>query len=194
MSSTWFRNVTALKTKIPFLNDSTLLYEHYILIAETAESNLYNYNGGHDYNKDIIAEGEYEQVVAKVCTIAPSFDTGSCKWKPNNKDCCGFIRMCKKALDEATESETIPYDVHGIIFWNHVRYDYIVKMFENQPNIEKIRMYNNDALITHDMKTYIKTKDKIRRMIEDYKEYICKKTDIKFEDYYNEKKEYYESF
>lgn len=171
MSSTWFKSVTALKVSIPYRN-SGLSYDNYVLIAETAESNVTNCNGGHDYHRWIYAEGEYDEVMRKVFAGAISFDNGGCKWKPNKKDSIGFIRACKKALDNAVEATELPYDVTGYVFWGNKRYDYIFDLFENIEGITKRKFYGDDILVAKDITTYITNKRRINSIIEDYKERV----------------------
>ena len=172
MSSTWFKSLSALKINIDY-RGSGITYTNYILIAETAESNLVNSNGGHDYHKWIFAEGEYEEVMRKVCQGACDFDNGMAKWKPNHKDSVGFIRMVKKALDEAQEVDEntpIPYYLTGYVLFHGRVYDKLMDVFENVENIEKKKFYGEDVLIAKTIKSYIINKRKVLKMIEDYKE------------------------
>lgn len=97
MSSTWFKSLSALKVEIDW-HGTGFTYTNYVLIAETAESNVVNNNGGHSYHKWIYACGEYDEIMRKVCRGACDFDNGMAKWKPNHKDSVGFIRMVKKHL------------------------------------------------------------------------------------------------
>lgn len=173
MSSTWFKDVRALQTNVHYGKaDGGYNEINYILIANTAESNLYNYNGGHDYNECIIAEGEYFEVMRKVCQIAVDFDSGSAKWKPNNKDSCGFIRMCKKAIESAVETNVIPYNIRAIMMWNGKKYHYIFELFENKANVIKEKFYGEDCLTTRDVATYTTIKRQIWQMIRDYNERV----------------------
>lgn len=168
MSSTWFKSLSALKLDIVY-RDGGYPYTNYLLIAETAESNVTNDNGGHDYHKWIYAEGEYDEIMRKVCQGAVDFDNGMAKWKPNHKDSVGFIRMVKKALENAKEATTIPYYLTGTIFWDTESiYKELFPYFENVANIEKKKMYGYDALVTEDIKTYIVNKRKINRIIFNY--------------------------
>ena len=168
MSSTWFKSLSALKLDIVY-RDGGYPYTNYLLIAETAESNVTNDNGGHDYHKWIYAEGEYDEIMRKVCQGAVDFDNGMAKWKPNHKDSVGFIRMVKKALENAKEATTIPYYLTGTIFWDTESiYKEFIPHFEDVENIEKKKMYGYDALVTEDIKTYIVTKRKINRIIQHY--------------------------
>ena len=172
MSSTWFKSLSALKINIDYRGRG-ITYTNYILIAETAESNLVNSNGGHDYHKWIFAEGEYEEVMRKVCQGACDFDNGMAKWKPNHKDSVGFIRMVKKALDEAQEVDEntpIPYYLTGYVLFHGRVYDKLMDVFENVENIEKKKFYGEDVLIAKTIKSYIINKIKVLKMIEDYKE------------------------
>lgn len=168
MGSTWFKSLSALKLDIVY-RDGGYPYTNYLLIAETAESNVTNDNGGHDYHKWIYAEGEYDEIMRKVCQGAVDFDNGMAKWKPNHKDSVGFIRMVKKALENAKEATTIPYYLTGTIFWDTESiYKEFIPLFENVANIEKKKMYGYDALVTEDIKTYIVNKRKINRIIQNY--------------------------
>ena len=191
MSSTWFKSLSALKINIDY-RGSGITYTNYILIAETAESNLVNSNGGHDYHKWIFAEGEYEEVMRKVCQGACDFDNGMAKWKPNHKDSVGFIRMVKKALDEAQEVDEntpIPYYLTGYVLFHGRVYDKLMDVFENVENIEKKKFYGDDVLIAKTIKSYIMAKRKVLKMIEDYKEsFVNKET---FEQWLDENKEDY---
>jgi hypothetical protein len=168
MSSTWFKSLSALKLDIVY-RDGGYPYTNYLLIAETAESNVTNDNGGHDYHKWIYAEGEYDEIMRKVCQGAVDFDNGMAKWKPNHKDSVGFIRMVKKALENAKEATKIPYYLTGTIFWDTESiYKEFIPHLEDVANIEKKKMYGYDALVTEDIKTYIVTKRKINRIIQHY--------------------------
>ena len=161
MSSTWFKSLSALKINIDY-RGSGITYTNYILIAETAESNLVNSNGGHDYHKWIFAEGEYEEVMRKVCQGACDFDNGMAKWKPNHKDSVGFIRMVKKALDEAQEVDEntpIPYYLTGYVLFHGRVYDKLMDVFENVENIEKKKFYGEDVLIAKTVKRNANTKN-----------------------------------
>lgn len=172
MSSTWFKSVSALKVKIDYYKNS-YPYTNYILIAETAESNVTNNNGGHDYHKWILAEGEYDEVMRKVFAGAIDFDNGMSKWKPNHKDSVGFIRMCKKALESAVEATELPYYLTGYVFWgNSKHYNFIFDLFGKMEGIEKRKFYGEDVLVAKDIKTYITSKRRINMMIEDYKERV----------------------
>lgn len=190
MSSTWFKSVSAFKKKIHYGKSDGGYDEYgYVLIAETAESNLINYNGGHDYHKWIMSCGDYFSVLRDVCRCAIDFDTGSSQWKPNHKDSCGFIRMCKKALEEAKDKDIIPYNIIGYIFWGSKQYDYIFDLFGNKENIEIKKQYDGNVMISQDMKTYITIKANVFRMIEDYKDRAEKV--INFKDWINNHKDWY---
>lgn len=172
MSSTWFKSLSAIRIDIDYLGNG-ITYPNYILIAETAESNVINSNGGHDYSKWIYAEGEYDEIMRQVCQGACDFDNGMAKWKPNHKDSVGFIRMVKKALDEADlieEDKPLPYYLTGYILFHGRVYDELMNVFENVENIEKKKFYGDDVLIAKTIKSYIINKRKVLRMIEDYKD------------------------
>lgn len=190
MSSTWFKSVRALKTIFTRRSGN---FTNYILIAETAESNVINSNGGHDYHEWIMSSGDYDEIMRDVYKSAFYFDNGLNKWKPNAKDGCGFVRMCKKALDKAIESTTIPYNITGYLYWdNNKDFDYIIKLFSNIPNIKKISWYGNDTLITNDVQTYIKYNRRIHSIIKDYKEkVVTEPTTMKFEDWFENHKDWY---
>ena len=191
MSSTWFKSVSALKVKIDYYKNG-YPYTNYILIAETAESNVTNYNGGHDYSKHILAEGEYDEVMRKVYAGAVEFDNGLSQWKPNRKDGCGFIRMCKKALDEAVEATELPYYLTGYVFWGGKHYRYIFDLFEDVEGIEKKKFYGEDVLVAKDIATYITNKRRINMMIEDYKERVISESDtMPFKEWINNHKKWY---
>ena len=188
MGSTWFKSVSALKMNIDY-RGSGITYTNYILIAETAESNVYNSNGGHDYHKWIYAEGEYDEVMRKVAVGACDFDNGMAKWKPNHKDSVAFMRMVKKALDEAVEATELPYYLKGYVFWGTSKtYHKFIELFENAEGIVKEKFYGEDVLVAKDIKAYIMSKRKINRMIEDYKESLVSRES--FEDWlgYNEER------
>jgi hypothetical protein len=171
MSSTWFNNVRALKKEC---NNGIWQETKYILIANTAESNVYNNNGGHDYHEGIIAFGTYEQVMREIGSWAYQFDNGVNKWKPNHKDSVGFMKVCKKALQEAESAIKIPYNINGIIMWQtHNQFEYIFDLYANTENVKQKTMYNDLVLYTDDIETYINVKGEINRMIQDYKEYIA---------------------
>lgn len=168
MSSTWFKSLSALKVKIDW-HGTGFTYTNYVLIAETAESNVVNNNGGHDYHKWIYACGEYDEIMRKVCRGACDFDNGMAKWKPNHKDSVGFIRMVKKALDEATEANELPYYLTGYVHFGGGIYDKFIELFENVEGIEKKKFYGENVLVAKDIKIYIRYKKKIENMIEHYK-------------------------
>ena len=191
MSSTWFKSLSAIRIDIDYRGNG-ITYPNYILIAETAESNVTNSNGGHDYHKWIYAEGEYEEVMRKVCQGACDFDNGMAKWKPNHKDSVGFIRMVKKALDEAEiieEDKPLPYYLTGYILFNGRFYNKLMNVFENVENVEKKKFFGDDVLIAKTIKSYIINKRKVLRMIEDYEHSLINKES--FEKWLDENKDNY---
>ena len=191
MSSTWFKSLSAIRIDIDY-RGTGITYPNYILIAETAESNVTNDRGGHDYHKWIYAEGEYDEVMRKVCQGACDFDNGMAKWKPNHKDSVGFIRMVKKALDEAEiieEDKPLPYYLTGyILFYGRV-YNKLMDAFENVEGVEKRKFYGEDVLAAKTIKSYIINKRKVLRMIEDYKESLVNRES--FEDWLDYNKDNY---
>lgn len=192
MSSTWFKSVSALKVQIDYRKNGYPC-TNYVLIAETAESNVVNHNGGHDYSKWILAEGEYDEVMRKVFAGAIDFDNGMSKWKPNAKDSVGFIRMCKKALETAVEATELPYYLTGYVFWGASKhYGYIFDLFEKVEGIEKRKFYGEDVLVAKDIATYIINKRRINMMIEDYKERVISEANtMPFKDWIVKHKDWY---
>lgn len=191
MSSTWFKSLSAIRIDIDYRGNG-ITYPNYILIAETAESNVTNSNGGHDYHKWIFAEGEYDEIMRKVCQGACDFDNGMAKWKPNHKDSVGFIRMVKKALDEAElieEDKPLPYYLTGYILFYGKVYNKLMDAFEDVEGLEKRKFYVNDVLVAKTIKSYIINKRKVLRMIEDYKESFVNRES--FEDWLDENKDSY---
>ena len=193
MSSTWFKNVRALKTDLHFGTTYTYTETGYILIADTAESNVTDDKGGHPYHEWIVASGTFDEVMRKVCMIAVDFETGMAKWKPNAKDAAGFIRMCKKALENAKDAETIPAYLDGILFWCESKhYAYIVELFKDKANIEKKMRWNNEVLVSNHIETYIKTKSKINSLIESYNNgVITEPTTMPFKEWFENQKDYF---
>jgi hypothetical protein len=191
MSSTWFKSLSAIRIDIDY-HGNGITYPNYILIAETAESNVTNDRGGHDYHKWIYAEGEYDEIMRKVCQGACDFDNGMAKWKPNHKDSVGFIRMVKKALDEAElieEDKPLPYYLTGyILFYGRV-YNKLMEVFEDVEGVEKRKFYGEDVLVAKTIKSYIINKRKVLRMIEDYKESLVNRES--FEDWLDYNKDNY---
>ena len=197
MGSTWFKSVRALKTDISFYN-GTYTETQYVLIAETADSNLRNFNGGHDYHEWIYASGNYLNVMRQVCRYSVDFDSGIAKWKPNAKDSCGFIRMCKKALDDAKEATTIPNSILGIIFYgdndNRV-FRSIIDLYKDKANVVVKKMYGNDVLTSQDLKTYILISRDVENMKDDYKNNFFRHNACPsfFNEWIEEKKEWYKT-
>jgi hypothetical protein len=172
MSSTWFRKVYAIKTDIEHGSDQ---YRYtrtgYILIAETAESNVVDDNGGHPYNAHIISSGEYDNVLKDVCESAYYFDLGMNKWKPHSKDSAGFIRICKKALEAATYADKLPYNVTGYLMFlykGNPAHEQIRRLFRGVPNASVKTFYGSKVLVTDDVKTFISAKGLINRIFRDY--------------------------
>lgn len=172
MSSTWYRKVYAIKTDIEHGSEK---YRYtrtgYILIAETAESNVTNNNGGHPYSAHIIAFGEYDNVLRDVCESAYYFDLGMSKWKPHSKDSAGFIRTCKKALEAATYADKLPYNVTGHLMFLHKgnkAHEQIRRFFRVVPNVSVKAFYGSKTLVTDDVKTFILAKGLINRIFRDY--------------------------
>ena len=128
----------------------------------------------------------------KVCQGACDFDNGMAKWKPNHKDSVGFIRMVKKALDEAElieEDKPLPYYLTGyILFYGRV-YNKLMDVFEDVEGIEKRKFYGEDVLVAKTIKSYIINKRKVLRMIEDYKESLVNRES--FEDWLDYNKDNY---
>ena len=191
MSSTWFKSLSAIRIDIDY-RGTGITYPNYILIAETAESNVTNNRGGHDYHKWIYAEGEYDEIMRQICQSAYNFDNGMAKWKPNHKDSVGFIRMVKKALDEAElieEDKPLPYYLTGyILFYGRV-YNKLMDVFEDVEGVEKRKFYGEDVLVAKTIKSYIINKRKVTRMIEDYKESLVNRES--FEDWLDYNKDNY---
>lgn len=191
MSSTWFKSLSAIRIDIDY-RGTGITYPNYILIAETAESNVINDRGGHDYHKCIYAEGEYDEIMRNVCQGAYNFDNGMAKWKPNHKDSVGFIRMVKKALDEAElveEDKPLPYYLTGYILFHGRVYNKLMDVFEDIEGIEKRKFYGEDVLVAKTIKSYIINKRKVLRMIEDYKESLVNRES--FEDWLDYNKDNY---
>lgn len=191
MSSTWFKSLSAIRIDIDY-RGTGITYPNYILIAETAESNVTNNRGGHDYHKWIYAEGEYDEIMRQICQSAYNFDNGMAQWKPNHKDSVGFIRMVKKALDEAEiieEDKPLPYYLTGYILFHGRVYDKLMSVFENVEGIEKKKFYGEDVLVAKTIKSYIINKRKVLRMIEDYKESLVNRES--FEDWLDYNKDNY---
>ena len=187
MSSTWFKSMEAIK--INFKNFWGYEEEHYLLIAETAESNLTNDRGGHDYHRWIYSSGTFYDIMKEVCKSAYYFEDGSSKWKPNAKTAEGFIRICKKALEEAKETDgKIPYYLSGIMFWGDgKKLNHIIEIFKDKENVELKTRYNSPVLETKDIETYIKTKKIIQELIESYNQSGEHKTKS-FKDWFEENK------
>ena len=191
MSSTWFKSLSAIRIDIDY-RGTGITYPNYILIAETAESNVTNDRGGHDYHKWIYAEGEYDEIMRQICQSAYNFDNGMAKWKPNHKDSVGFIRMVKKALDEAEiikEDKPLPYYLTGYILFHGRVYNKLMNVFENVEGVEKRKFYGEDVLVAKTIKSYIINKRKVTRMIEDYKESLVNRES--FEDWLDYNKDNY---
>jgi hypothetical protein len=193
MSSTWFKNVRALKTDLHYGTAYHFTETGYILIADTAESNVTNDNGGHPYHEWIMAEGTYDEVLRKVCQIAIDFETGMAKWKPNAKDACGFIRMCKKALENAKYADNIPAYLDGYLFWCESKhYAYIVDLFKDKANVEKKMSWGNEVLTCNHIETYIRTKARINALINDYNDKVISEPNtIGFKEWIEKNKDFY---
>jgi hypothetical protein len=147
--------------KINFKNFWGYEEENYLLIAETAESNLTNDRGGHDYHEWIYACGTFCDIMKEVCKSAYYFEDGSNKWKPNAKTAEGFIRTCKKALEEAKETDgKMPYYLSGIIYWeeNRSKFNEAIEIFSGKENISIKQRYSYRTIETEDIETYIKAK------------------------------------
>ena len=195
MSSTCFKSVRALKTDISFY-DGRFIETNYVLIVETADSNLYNSNGGHDYHEWIYASGNYIEVLREVCRYSIDFDTGIAKWKPNDKDSCGFIRMCKKALKNAKQETTLPYRLRGIIFKDNEKiFNHVFELLKNNENVVAENLFGQNILTSRDIKTYILLKHDIKNMIKDYKENFVKHnaSPSSFEEFVEEHKTWYKN-
>jgi hypothetical protein len=163
MSYTLFRSLEAFKTEISFSTN-------YILIADMAESNVFNSDGTLFYTKQIIADGEYHEVLQKVFNYALHFDTGVFKWRPNHKDCCGFIKMCKKALNNAVTATELPPYVIGDIFYAFSESNCIVDAITNIPKVETVIDDGIKYLRTKDIATYVILKRGVNQIIQKYKE------------------------
>ena len=192
MSSTWFKSMEAIKCNYKTWYGT--METGYLLIAETAESNVINDNGGHDYHRWIYAYGDYYEVIQQVCRLSYNFDTGMDKWKPNHKSSEGFIRTCKKALESAKEMDKLPYYLEGIIYWQgNKEFDYLFDIFKDKENIEIKTRYSCSTIETKDVITFIKTKSVILKLIEDYKDSKHHNV-IQFKDWFDENKKYYRYF
>ena len=133
-------------------------------------------------------ECTYDEVMRKVCSIAVYFETGMAKWKPNKKDACGFIRMCKKALEEAKQEEFIPSYLTGYCFWGMSNYyNHIIKLFGNRNHLKQDVRYGETVLTCNHIETYIKTKHTINSLINLYKDkLVVDPNSISFEDWVNQ--------
>lgn len=191
MSSTWFKGMKAFKVEIERHKNYT--ETNYVLVAETAESNVVDYNGGHTYHEWIYASGNYDEVMREVCKNSINFETGMDQWKPNKKDACGFIKICKKALDNAETKETIPAYINANVYYPFSdHFNFIFDLFGNKPNIKKEKMYGSDVLTASDMKTYITVKRQINSLIHDFCERVAfEDTTMKFKDWIENHKEWY---
>lgn len=191
MSTTYFKNVRALKTEKTIYNNYKT--NVYLLIVKTAESNVLSNSGKHCYHEWIYASGEYDEVMRKVFNGAINFDVGSDVWKPNKKDSIGFIKICKKALDNAVETTMIPNNIYGTVYWGlNKDFDFIFDVFENKENIMIKYNLGSKILVTKDILTYIEIKRKIDSMIDDYhNKVIYEEGTMKFKEFMEKHKDWY---
>jgi hypothetical protein len=182
--------------KINFKNFWGYEEEHYLLIAETAESNLINDRGGHDYHRWIYSSGTFYDIMKEVCQSAYYFEDGSNKWKPNAKTAEGFIRTCKKALEEAKETDgKMPYYLSGIIYWeeNRSKFNEAIEIFSGKENISIKQRYSYRTIETEDIETYIKAKQTLDNMRVNYLE--SEAHNVKsFKEWFEENKRWYKYF
>ena len=109
----------------------------------------------------------------EVCKSAYYFEDGSNQWKPNAKTAEGFIRTCKKALEEAKETDgKMPYYLSGIIYWeeNRSKFNEAIEIFSGKENISIKQRYSCKTIETENIETYIKAKQTLDSMRKNYLE------------------------
>lgn len=190
MSSTWFNEVTAVRnSKIHFSE-----YE-YILFANCAESNCFDLNGKHFYEKRIIGWGTYDQILRQIYSFAYEFDIGLSYWKPNRKDGCGFVKMCKKALNEAIVSDKM--SLNGKIYVSK-NYEWLFDVFK-----DKFSKYENWRIVnqgqdkyfeTDNIDAYIHFRMLITRIMQDFQMEVENQTTLTVQDFYNQHEDWYKNY
>lgn len=181
MSSTWFRGMRAISCEMDCGTDMNNPYKRtgYILIADTAESNVTTDSGAHPYSEWIYAAGEYDDIVKQVCEGSYNFETGMDKWKPHHKDAAGFIRSCKKALENAEQRSCIPAGVYPQLFWACDTPDNkpLLDVLESVPTLRKVKRYGDFCFTTDFVETYIRARMLIDSVFRRYREDIYLKAD-----------------
>ena len=175
MSSTWFRGMRAIKKTLDtgYNLDNPYSEDKYILIADTAESNLTTATGAHPYHEWIYASGSYSDVMRRVCEFSYSFEDGSDKWKPHAKDAAGFIKSCKKALLSAKEMDYIPCNINAVLIWGDpdsaggTRRE-LFDTLESFKTVRKVNHYGSTCYVTDYVETYIRAKALVDYVIREY--------------------------
>lgn len=174
MSSTWFRGMRAIKKTLDtgYNLDNPYKEDKYILIADTAESNLFTDTGAHIYHEWIYASGSYSEVMRRVCEFSYAFEDGSDKWKPHAKDAAGFIKSCKKALLSAKELDYIPCNINAVLLWRVPDTDGARKelsdKLESFKTVRKVKQYGSICYVTDYVETYIRAKALVDCVVREY--------------------------
>lgn len=190
MSSTWFRGVRAISCELECGTDMNNPYKRtgYILIADTAESNVTTDSGAHPYSEWIYAAGEYDEVMKNVCRHSYNFETGADKWKPHHKDAAGFIRICKKALEGAKQQELIPCGIFPSLLWNTKddSYKALKDLLRKVPTVQETTRYGDTCFTTDFVETYIRASYLVGSVMKNYRETVFRTEEpVNFDKWFN---------
>lgn len=152
MSSTWFKNIRAFKSKIttPYARDL------YVMLAETAESNVIANDGSHVYQESFFLSGDYYEIMKEVCKMSYHFEGGELKWKPSNKTPEGFIRTNRKVLETAMETEELPYPVKFAYCCDNRELTQIFEVLASYPAVKLVCNYLGTQLESSNIITIYK--------------------------------------
>lgn len=175
MSSTIFRKVRAVKSEITGTYRNGLEYTDtvYVLLAETAESNVYNADGSRCFIWSVYAYGSYLDVVKKVCLNAYYFEDGcSCGMA---KSAESFIRKCKKALEDAETATELPCGVLGYI--SGIEHKFVFDAVKNHPGVKTSKWYGEEVLYCRDVAAFVTINSKISGLLKMYQRSVLREPD-----------------
>lgn len=128
MSATYFKNVKVFKKMYsPFANSPEYKDSAYVMVVETAESNVRGPKNALCWHEWIFAIGTYSEIMRKVCSASYEFEICLAQWKPIQKTPEGFIHTCRNIIKNAEEKDTL-----------HTSFNFICSEGENDPINELI--------------------------------------------------------